>query len=184
MVYEYTINGRRLKSGDIISTKDGDNSIYSLGFTLLGCLIPGKVDHTVIYVGPDGLCVESGMRGVISFQAAKRWNSKKMFKDRQLIDTFYAASSVFPGRGFSPADEQIARTFVREYVLGSVGKSYNFNFLDPDNESCVYCSQLAYLAYKKAGIDLNVGNTGVPGIDRIVFPQEILQNTTLIPRTA
>ena len=186
MIYEYTINGRRLKSGDIISTKDGNNSIYSLGFTLLGHLIPGKVDHTVIYTGPDGLCVESGMRGVISFQAAKRWNSKKMFKDRGLIDTFYAASSVFAGRGLSPANEQFARKFVRTYVLGSVGKPYNFNFLDPDNESCVYCSQLAYLAYKKVDIDLNVGSLGIPipGIDRIVFPQDILRNSTLIPKTA
>ena len=183
MVYEYIINGRRLKSGDIISTKDGNNSIYSLGFILLGHLIPGKVDHTVIYVGPDGLCVESGMRGVISFQVAGRWNSKKMFKERGLIDTFYAASSVFRGRGLSQADEQSARTLVRAYVLGSVGKPYNFNFLDPDTESCVYCSQLAYLAYKKIGIDLNVGSSGIPGIDRIIFPQEILQNTMLIPKT-
>ena len=186
MVYEYTINGRRLKSGDIISTKDGDNSIYSLGFALLGHLIPGKVDHTVIYVGPEGLCVESGMRGVISFQAGNQWNAEKTFKERGLIDTFFAASSAFSDRRFSAADERHARIFVRAYVLGSVGKPYNFNFLNPDTESCVYCSQLAYLAYKKVGINLNTGSSGIPipGIDRIVFPEEILQNTTLIPKTA
>jgi hypothetical protein len=183
MVYEYTINGRRLKSGDIISTTDGNNSIYSLGFVLLGHLIPGEVDHTVIYIGPDGLCVESGMRGVISFRAGRRWSSKKMFKERGLIDTFFAASSVFAGRGLSPTDEQLARTFIRAYALGSVGKPYNINFLDPDTESCVYCSQLAYLAYKKVGIDLNVGSSGIPGIDRIIFPEEILRNTALIPKT-
>ncbi len=183
MVYAYTINGRRLKTGDIISTKDGNNSIYSLGFILLGHLIPGKVDHTVIYIGPDGLCVESGMRGVISFRAAKQWNSKKMFKERGLIDTFYAASSAFDGKELSPSDEQLARTFIRAYVLGSVGKPYNFNFLNPDTESCVYCSQLAYLAYKKIGINLNKGSIGIPGVDKIVFPEEILQNTAIIPKT-
>jgi uncharacterized protein YycO len=106
-----------------------------------------------------------------------------MFKERGLIDTFFAASSVFAGRGLSPTDEQLARTFIRAYALGSVGKPYNINFLDPDTESCVYCSQLAYLAYKKVGIDLNVGSSGIPGIDRIVFPQEILRNTVLIPKT-
>jgi hypothetical protein len=186
MIYEYTINGRKLKSGDIISTTDGNNSIYSLGFTLLGHLIPGEVDHTVIYVGPEGLCVESGMRGVISFKAEKQWDPKKAFKERGLIDTFFAASSAFGGRKFSATDEQHARIFVRAYVLGSVGKPYNFNFLNPDTESCVYCSQLAYIAYKKVGINLNTESSGIPipGVDRIVFPMEILQNTTLIPKTA
>jgi hypothetical protein len=181
MVYDYVINGRRLKSGDIISTKDGNNSIYSLGYVLLGHLIPGEVDHTVIYVGPAGLCVEAGMRGVISFEAGRKWDPKKMFKGRGLVDTFCQASSVLPSGG--GADEQAVRTFVRGYVLGSVGKPYNFNFLAPDTECCVYCSQLAYLAYKKVGIDLNVGTSGLPGIDRIVFPEEILHSTTVIPGT-
>jgi hypothetical protein len=179
MFYEYAINGRHLKSGDIISTKDGDNSIYSLGFRLLGALIPGKVDHTVIYVGPDGLCVESGMRGVISYNAEAVWNSDRMFGERGLRDTFYAASSVLAGRGYSAAEEDAIRTKVREYVLGSIGKEYNIDFFEPDREDKVYCSQLAYLAYKKAGINLNVGTFPIPGFNKIIFPQEILDNTVL-----
>jgi len=183
MIYEHSVKGRRLKSGDIISTKDGDNSIYSLGFTLLGALIPGKVDHTVIYVGPGGLCVESGIHGVISFQAAKQWNSRKMFKERGLIDTFHAASSALADRQLTPADEDAIRTSVCAFVLGCVGRPYNYDFFDPDTENRFYCSQLAYLAYKKVGINLHKGGLGIPGIDRIVFPQQVLENTTLIPRT-
>jgi hypothetical protein len=181
MVYEDVIEGRRLKSGDLISTKDGNNSVFSLGFALLGQLIPGKVDHTVIYVGPDGLCVESGARGVITFRAGKQWNADAVFWQRGLIDTFVAASSVFANGAFSPDEERCARIFIRAYALGSVGKPYNLNFLDPDTESCVYCSQLAYLAYKKIGINLNVGHSGIPGANRIVFPEEVLESTTLIP---
>jgi uncharacterized protein YycO len=42
-------------------------------------------------------------------------------------------------------------------------------------EDAFYCSQLAYKAYLKEGIDLNTGK-GVPhfpGMESIVFPQEI-----------
>jgi len=180
MVYEYEINGKMLKTGDIISTGDGNNSIYSLGFRLLGAVIPGKVDHSLLYIGPDGLCVESGIFGVVTFNAEHVWDSERTFPDRMLIDSFYAASSVFPGRGIASDDETRIREFVRAYAIGSVGKPYNFDFFHPDIESRVYCSQLVYLAYKHAGIDLNVGTSGIPGTDRIVFPQEILDNTTQI----
>lgn len=182
MVYDYVINGYPLKSGDIISTKDGNNSIYSLGYALLGQLVPGKVDHTVIYVGPEGLCVEAGMRGVISFQAESQWDSNLMFRNRGLVDTFFTASSAL-STGKQTTDEQLARAFIRGYILGSVGKPYNFNFLDPDTEYCVYCSQLAYLAYKKIGIDLNEGTAGLPGVGNIVFPADILGGTTIISKT-
>jgi len=50
MVYEFTINGRHVKSGDVLSTSDGTNSIYSVGYMALGKLIPGDVDHS------DSLC--------------------------------------------------------------------------------------------------------------------------------
>lgn len=182
MVYEFNINGRPLKTGDVISTKDGTNSIFSLGYRMMGKLIPGKVDHSVLYVGPGGLCVEAGTFGVISFTASDRWNSEGMFAERGLLDTFVAASSVLAGRGLSPDEEDAARSFVRAYAMGCVGKPYNLDFLHPDNERALYCSQLVYLAYKKVGIELNVGNTGVAGkwSDKIVFPQEILDNTTVI----
>jgi uncharacterized protein YycO len=89
---------------------------------------------------------------------------------------------VLGNRGLSVADEDAVRVFVRAYALGCVGKPYNINFLDPDNERAIYCSQLVYLAYKKAGIDLNIGKTGTQGkwFDKVVFPQEILDNSLLL----
>lgn len=183
MVYEFSINGRQLKTGNIISTKDGTNSIYSLGFRVLGALIPGEVDHSVLYMGPGGLCVEVGMYGVISFQIAEQWDSKEILAERGLLDTFVAASSVLAGRVLTSEVEYTARSFVRAYALGRVGKPYNLDLLHPDNERALYCSQLVYLAYKKVGIDLNVGTSGIAGkwCDTIILPQEILDNTTVIP---
>jgi len=136
----------------------------------------------ILYVGPDGMCVESGIYGVITFNAANAWNSDEMFAERGLLDTFHAASSVVGKMGLSGTEENNVRAFVRAYALGCVGKPYNINFLDPDNERTIYCSQLVYLAYKKAGIDLNVGKTGKQGkwFDKVVFPQEILDNSLLI----
>lgn len=179
MISEYCINGRLLKTGDVISTKDGTNSIYSLGCRALGVLIPGEVDHSILYVGPGGLCVESGIHGVISFVADSTWDSAHMNSERGLLDTFYGASSVLAEHGLSDEEDKCIREFVRAYALGCVGKPYNIDFLDPDNEKAMYCSQLIYLAYKKVGIDLNVGESGIEGKwgDRIVFPQEIYDNT-------
>lgn len=183
MIYEFNINDRIVKTGDVISTSDGTNSIYSIGYRLLGAVIPGKVDHSVLYVGPGGLCVEAGIYGVIAFTAASRWDSDEMFHERGLLDTFRAASSILAGRGLSSDDENTMRNFVRAYALGCVGKPYNLNFLDPDNERALYCSQLVYLAYKNVGIDLNVGKSGVKGkwFDRVIFPQEILDDSVEIP---
>jgi len=182
MIYEIRINNRLLKTGDIISTKDGTNSIYSLGYRVLGALIPGEVDHSVLYIGPGGLCVEAGMFGVIAFTAADQWDSREMLAERGLLDTFIAATSVLTGRGLSSEEEYTARSFVRAYALGCVGKPYNLDFLHTDNERAMYCSQLVYLAYKKLGIDLNVGKSGASSkwCDTIVFPQEIYDNTSLI----
>jgi len=183
MVYDYIINGRRVKTGDVISTRDGTNSIFSVGFGLLGDIIPGVADHSVLYAGPDGLCVEANIHGVITFTAGNVWNSEPMVFERGLLDTFHAASSILAARGLSSAEETAARTFVRAYALGSVGKPYNLNFFNPDNERAIYCSQLVYLAYKRLGINLNVGLSGRKGkwYDKVVFPQEILDNSVLIP---
>jgi len=182
MVYEFSINGKKLKTGDIISTKDGTNSIYSIGYHMLGALIPGEVDHSVLYVGPSGLCVEAGLHGVISFVAHGEWNSESMLAERGLLDTFVAASSVLSGRSLSDDQEHAIRAFVRAYALGCVGKPYNLDFLHPDNERAMYCSQLVYLAYKHAGINLNKGfsNVVVKWCDQIIFPQEVLEHTILI----
>lgn len=183
MVHEFSINGCLLKTGDIISTKDGTNSVYSLSYWALGKMIPGEVDHSVLYVGPGGLCVEAGIFGVISFTTGEQWDANKTFAERGLLDSFIAATSVFAGRGMSREEEYEARSFVRSYAMGSLGKPYNMNFLHPDSEWALYCSQLVYLAYKKLGINLNEGTSGAADrwSDIIVFPQKIYDNTTVIP---
>lgn len=183
MIHEFVVCGRTVQTGDVISTSDGTNSNYSLGYRLLGKLIPGETDHSILYVGPGGLCVEAGLYGVIAFEAGTGWDSVEMLAERGLLDTFRAASSVLGNRGLPPKEEKEIRSFVRAYALGCVGKPYNINFLDPDNERALYCSQLVYLAYKKVGIDLNVGCSGVAGkwFDRVVFPQEILDHSEMIP---
>lgn len=182
MIYEHMLNGRKLRTGDVVFTKDGTNSIYSLGFMVLGELVPGDVDHCALFIGPGGMCVEAGIHGVITFDAGDTWNSDEMFKTRGLVDTFHSATSILAGKGMTPEQEDAVRIFVRAYVLGCVGKPYNINFLDPDNERAIYCSQLVYLAYKKVGIDLNVGNSGVMGkwFDKVIFPEEILKCTQVI----
>lgn len=180
MVYQHVLNGTQVTTGDVIFTKDGTNSIYSLGYKVLGRLIPGEVDHCVLYVGPGGLCVEAGIHGVITFDAGNNWVSDEMFKERGLMDTFFGASSVLEGKQLDNDKEEAIRNFVRAYALGCVGKPYNINFLDPDNERTLYCSQLVYLAYKQVGINLNVGLSGQSGkwYDKVVFPAEILEGTT------
>lgn len=64
MVYKYTINGLKLRTGDLICTTDGGGELFVGEFwRLVGKLIPGDVDHIVIYIGPGGRCVESGATG-------------------------------------------------------------------------------------------------------------------------
>jgi uncharacterized protein YycO len=69
------------------------------------------------------------------------------------------------------------RESVAEYCLqqASLSKPYNLNFLDSSTENSFYCSQLAYMAYLKNGIDLNtqIGIAEIPGTKTIIFPQEI-----------
>ena len=70
MVFSYQINGLIVQTGDLICTTDGgDVDIKGQFWRLIGKLIPGEVDHIVIFVGPGGRCVEAGARGkVITFE--------------------------------------------------------------------------------------------------------------------
>ena len=61
MIYDYEINGVPVRTGDLICTTDGNDSPISGQFWfLIGMLIPGDVDHIVVYTGPQGRCVEAG----------------------------------------------------------------------------------------------------------------------------
>jgi hypothetical protein len=178
MIYTYNLEGLPIQTGDIICTTDMKLEIEAGEYwRLLGRLLPGDVDHIAIYVGPGGRCVESGGRGVISFDLrGENWVPKKMVKHRgPFIDQLYGVAYPLEGRDLPEEDEQHIRTGVAEYCLAQVQKPYNINFLDSDTEKAFYCSQLAYKAYIRHGIDLNTGQgvPNLPGTDSIVFPQEI-----------
>lgn len=180
MVYETTMDGLTVRTGDLICTVDGGGELLAGEFwRLIGKLIPGKVDHIVVYVGPDGRCVEAGATGfVIEFEVADHtWNADAMFRRRFLIDGLYGVADPIDGRGLSGADAAGIREAVAEYCLEQARerKPYNLNFLNSETENAFYCSQLAYKAYLPHGIDLNtnIGVPKIPGTKSIVFPQEI-----------
>lgn len=178
MIYEYQTNGLEIKTGDLICTADGgDSDIRGQFWRLVGKLIPGEVDHIVVYVGPEGRCVEAGAKGsVIMFDAGNTWYAEKMKEERGgLVDTFYGIAYPLADRGLSNLDSNAIRERVAEYCLAQVGKPYNINFLNSATEDAFYCSQLAYMAYRKQGIDLNtgIGIPNIPGTKSIIFPQEI-----------
>jgi len=182
MAYSFEINGLPVRTGDIICTVDGGGPIIPGEFwRLIGKLIPGDVDHVVIYVGPEGKCVEAGAKGVISFETdSPVWNSANMLDQRSLIDQLYGVAYPLDNRGLSSEKENAIRESVATFCRAQIGKPYNFNFLDSSTENAFYCSQLAYKAYLKQGIDLNTGR-GVaefPGTSSIIFPQEVWESCT------
>jgi hypothetical protein len=180
MVYEYVINGLSVKTGDLLCTADGSgDDIRGQFWRLLGKLIPGDVDHVVVYVGPEGRCVEAGARGkVITFEiSGGRWDYKKMLDQRGIVDELFGVAYPIEKREIGPEQETSIRERVAAYCLrqAALQRPYNVNFLDSETEEAFYCSQLAYRAYQGCGIDLNtgIGVPAIPGTESIIFPQEI-----------
>jgi cell wall-associated NlpC family hydrolase len=178
MIHTYQLEGLTLQTGDVICTMNGKPNILPGEFWLLvGRLVPGDVDHVAVYVGPNGRCVESGSRGVITFDMCEGiWDTECMAGERGLLfDTFYGVSYPLAGGADSEDEETHMRMKVAQYCLAQVGKSYNLNFLNPETEDAFYCSQLVYKAYQKVGINLNTGLAmeQLPGTNAIIYPQEI-----------
>ncbi len=178
MIHTFEIEGLAIQTGDIICTMNGKPDILPGEFwRLVGRLVPGDVDHVVMYVGPGGRCVEAGSRGVITFEIpGPIWDSERMALQRGLLfDTFYGIASPLEGQGFTEEEEAEMRQAVASYVLAQIGKPYNLNFLNAETEESFYCSQLAYKAYQQIGINLNTGLAmeQLPGTNNIVYPQEI-----------
>lgn len=178
MVYEHEFDGLVVQTGDLLCMTDGDTgSLQGQFWRLLGTLLPGPVDHVVIYLGPDGRCVEAGPGGVITFEmVGATWQPELLAKQRgRLLDHIYGVAYPLQGRGLSPQEEVQIREQVAMYCLSQVGKPYNLNFLNAETEDSFYCSQLAYKAYQSKGIDLNAGMhlPGLPQTDSIIFPREI-----------
>jgi len=178
MIYTYEIEGISVQTGDIICTMNGKPDILPGEFwRLVGRLVPGDVDHTAIYIGPEGRCVEAGAHGVIKFTVFKgQWDTERMARRRgHLFDTFYGIVSPLDTLGVAEEEEHEMRQTVAAYCLAQVGKPYNLNFLNSETEESFYCSQLAYKAYQQVGIDLNTGLAmeQIPGTNAIIYPQEI-----------
>lgn len=174
------LDGLTLQTGDLICTSDGSGEILAGQFwRLLGRLVPGPVDHIVVYVGPGGQCVESAAFGVVRFEFPDAtWDGEAMMGQRgAFVDTLYGVAYPLVGKGFTPEQESAIRLQVARFCLEQAiqRKPYNLNFLNPCTSEAYYCSQLAYCAYLPHGVDLNTG-LGVPnlkGSEQIVYPQEI-----------
>lgn len=179
--YEYTIEGISVKTSDIICLTDGGSSLVAGQFwRFIGKLMPGEVDHVAIYVGPEGRCVEAAAKfRVVTFNIRNNhWDAAMMKRQRgPIIDSLYGVAYPLQGKALNSKQEEEIRTTVATYCLhqAELGKPYNFDFLNSETEDAFYCSQLAYKAYLKVGIDLNTGKgiPNIPGTESIVFPQEI-----------
>ncbi len=146
MIYTYVINELRVQTGDVICTTDGELGIIPGDFwRLLGRMLPGKVGHVAVYVGPGGRCVEAAGRDVVTFEVkANTWAAERMTKKRgRFIDRLYGVAYPLRGRGLSKETEANIRRSVADYCLAqaAANKPYNLNFFDPDTERAFYCSQ-------------------------------------------
>lgn len=178
-IHTHTFNGLTVRTGDILCTQDGTpGSLFGALWRLIGLIAPGEIDHCVLYIGPGGRCIESAVRGVVTFDmAGKNWNPYPVHRQRLLLDTLLGVAYPLAGRGLSEEAEADVRRGVAAYCLDKVThrRPYNLNYFNPQSDGAFYCSQLVYKSYLHYGIDLNV-NQGVPTtgpLDRIVFPQEI-----------
>jgi hypothetical protein len=177
-IYTHSYYGLMVSTGDIICTRDGEeNSLFGKLWGLLGKLVPGEVDHCLLYIGPGGRCVESAARGVVVFEMpGDRWDSKALFSERWLLDTFHGVAYPFANRNLPSLEEGKIRQGVADFCLAQAAncKPYNINFFDSQKDGAFYCSQLIYKAFIAFGINLNT-DQGVPKgrLGPIVFPQEI-----------
>ena len=181
-VHTYQIDGLTVRTGDLIctNTTEQESVFAGLFYQFFGMIIPGEVDHIAVYVGPGGRCVEAGAKYcVTTFNINDNtWDSSKLIEERgPILDNFYGVAYPLAGLSLSSEEEVEIRQRVAAYCIkqAEANKLYNAIFLDSATEDAFYCSQLAYKAYLKEGIDLNTGKglPHFPGIDSIVFPQEI-----------
>lgn len=182
-IHETTIAGLPVRTGDIICTRNGaEGSLAGRLWETVGHLVPGEVDHVILYVGPDGRCVEAAARGVIAFEVPEEgWPAASMAGERVLQDTLVGVADPLAGRGLGAEEEGRIRAGVAAYCLEQAvaNKPYNFNVFDPNIDSAFYCSQLIYRAYLEHGVDLAGGAAEAGGHKRttIVLPQVLWQNS-------
>lgn len=178
-VFTYELYGIPLRSGDLICTTDGEHtSFYGAFWRVFGQLVPGPVDHVAVYVGPGPQFVEAGPFGVLRFELpGDTWDSTALVGRRGFLDTIYGIVQPLNDPALPTEIQERLRDHICAYVLeqAELRKPYNLNFLDADTDSAFYCSQLAYAAYRRHGINLKsrVGVPDLPLAEQIVFPIEI-----------
>ncbi len=156
MIHTDKFHGLLVKTGDILCTRDGtDQGWFGLLWQLAGYLVPGPIDHVIMYVGPNGRCVEAGGKGVIEFEMPHhQWDAQRVSDRRYIADRLVGVAYPLSGLGVAANAEEQLRANVADYCLNHIGKPYNANFLNTVTDEAFYCSQLIYLAYRAAGIDL------------------------------
>ena len=96
MIYEYQVNGLTLQAGDLICTADGNGAnIKGQFWRLVGRLIPGNVDHIVVYVDRRGVAWRRGPKASwpASTSSSRRLGFKKDDRtEKHLIDKIYGAA--------------------------------------------------------------------------------------------
>jgi hypothetical protein len=181
-VHTYQIDGLTVRTGDLIctNTTEGKSVFGMLFWRFFGMLIPGEVDHIAVYVGPGGRCVEAGANYCVTTFNIKgnTWDSSKMIDERgPIMDNLYGVAYPLAGLSLSGEQEDKIRKRVAMYCIrqAAAHKLYNAMFFNSMTEDAFYCSQLAFKAYLKEGIDLNTGKgmEKFSGMESIVFPQEI-----------
>ncbi|MEP7098821.1 MAG: hypothetical protein ABI748_14265 [Dokdonella sp.] len=178
-LYDHVIDGLPVRTGDILCLRNGaDGSIYGRIWEGIGKLIPGEIDHCVIYLGPGGRFVEANVYGVTVLEMpGTTWDARALVRQRILLDTLVGVAYPLAGRDLTAAEENRIRTSVADWCLAQSAEDrpFNFNLLDATNPERAYCSQLIAEAYRREGIDLD-SNIGVPRASifrKAVFPEEI-----------
>jgi hypothetical protein len=178
-VHTHAYDGLVVRTGDVLCTVNGvPGSLAGRFWQGVGAVLPGRVDHCALYVGPGGRCVEAGARGVITFDMpGPAWDAPARQAERALLDRLLGVADPLAGRDLTEARATAIREAVAAFALDAAAREagYNLNFFASDGDGRYYCSQLVYRAYLEHGIDLNT-DAGVPGgpvLGRIVFPEEI-----------
>lgn len=186
MIHTHTFNGLTVQTGDILCTRDGtDYNWLGRIWHWIGYLVPGRIDHTILYVGPEGRCIEAGGKGVIEFvMPGKVWYAPGVADIRFLHDTLVGVAYPLRSLGLSSTEEERIRIGVADYCLAQIGKPYNPIFLNTVTDAAFYCSQLIYLAYREFGVDLgvtpvrNVRNlANLEDSPLLILPTALLENS-------
>lgn len=180
MIHTYTIDGLPVRTGDLLCTIDGaEATVAGQLWRLIGSLMPGEVDHVALYLGPGPQVLEAGPLGVQVFELpGERWESQPLKEQRGFLDTLYGVAEPVAALSLPAHEQDRLRLAVVDYCLAQLGKPYNMNFFDIETEDAFYCSQLAYRAYLRQGIDLRQGRD-LLDLGSIVLPKHLWRGSTV-----